>query len=388
MDPNDLAFTAATPTRYLTVPLLTWSSLILLCYWTAVRMGARDRIVMAMAIGCALILAFGNYKLRSWRAENEVPFADAQVTAMSIDTGLTDSELIARIFPSPEFIEIFMPPIQKDHLALFSHRHEEWLGKPLYEFGTVSDKQAAGQISYVAPVEGGLEVVGWVNSTDVRDPFPRVLLVNEKGQIIGWGRQPTASFPPDWLSLTTPKHEAWVGFANLKVPSRSVKAYALNRRNIAEIPGTATIPTIQAATRYQVGAPLKNITWQIDQTWAPNGIPVLPRFGWIPTTAPFSSWQGGDAKTGQITAEFAKPGNGCVSVGILHGPSSEGLSAEFVDADNGRSLGTVPFRDHDYLWSLWKIRPGSEVTRIRFVATDQGVNWGQWLAISDPLECH
>jgi hypothetical protein len=90
---------------------------------------------------------------------------------------------------------------------------------------------------------------------------------------------------------------------------------------------------------------------------------------------------------GQASVEFSTPKNGCMSMGVLHGPSVGGLSAKFIDIDTGKVLGDVPFREHDPLWSLWKINADQSVKRVRFAAKDDGKEWGQWLAVSGPLHC-
>ena len=388
MDPADPTFGSARVTRYLTVPFLNWAAVVLLCYWIAARL--RWRFVLAAGLSgfYTLFLLIGVYKLRSWQEANEVEFASAQVTAMSLDTGLADSELIARIFPSPEFLEVFLPPLKAQHMAIFSRHHEDWLGKSITQFGGVLNRTMPGQIVAIHPVEHGLEVVGWVNSNDVRDPSPRILLVNERGQVVGWGRRPSAGFPPDWLSPQTPEHESWVAFANLAIPSRSISAYAVVRRGVAPITGVRAVPALEGASRSDVDKAIPDVTWQMDKSWTLNETPTTPRFGWKPaTSAIYSSWQHRDENTGRIVAEFARPANGCVSMGVLHGPSAGGLAAQFLDADTGAVLGEFPFRDHDYLWSLWRVRASTNVKRIRFVASDNGKDWGQWLAITGPLSC-
>lgn len=389
MSPEDPTFGSARVTRYLTMPFLNWAAVVLLCYWISSRLGLRSVTPIGLTVAYTVFLLITGYKLRSWQEANEVLFGVHQVTAMTLDVGLTDEEMTARIFPQPEFLEILIAPLKAQHLAEFSRHHDEWLGKNLILFGGLLNEKMRGQITYIHPVEHGLEVVGWANSSDTRDPFPRIVLANEDGEVIGWGRRPNGSFPPDWLSSETPEREAWVAFANLAVPSQSVSAYAVTRRGVMPIAGPLRVPTVKGASRLDVDAPLTNVTWQMDKAWAESEIPTPPRFGWHPPTTPvYCSWQHRDDNTGRITAEFAAPASGCVAVGVLHGPSVGGLAAQFVDADTGTVLGDLPFRDHDALWSLWEVKPDSNVKRVRFVATDNGKDWGQWLAVSAPMSCH
>jgi len=390
MDLNDKTFLSPRAVRYITVPMLNWAAVVLLGYWISARAQWRILTARGMTLAYTLLLLIGMYKLRSWRETNEASFKDSQLAAMSIDVGLTDPELISRIFPSPAFLEIFMPAMKTQHLALFDKRHDEWLGTDMQtRFFKVLDAKMPGEISYVRPVEKGLEVVGWANSSDVRDPYPRILLANERGQVVGWGRRPGAGFPSDWLTLNTPEHESWVAYANLAIPSKTIGVYAVTRRGLMAIGSVQTVPPIQGAAKSEVGVAIKDVAWQMDKTWGLDGMPVATVWGWLPKTTPvYSSWQQRDENTGRLTAEAAMPANGCISMGVLHGPIADGLSAQFVDADTGAVLGDVPFRDHDYLWSLWKIKPGANVKRVKFVATDNGKGWGEWMAVSGPMECN
>ncbi len=387
MDPADPNFVAARVTRYLTVPFLNWAAVFLLSLWMSARLQWRILTTRRLLLGFSLLLLIGTYKLRSWQVINGAELANYQFAVLSLDSGLTDAEIIARIFPSPEFVDLYLPALKKNRIGIFCREHDKWFGQDLASFGAMQKAKIPGVITYTYPVEHGLEVVGWVNSDDARDPFPRIFLANERGQVVGFGRRPAAGFPADLRSLKTPEQESWVAFVNLAIPSRSVSAYAATRHVLAAIEGVATVPAFDAAAADDAGAPVENIVWHMDKTWALNGIPVLPVYGWLPSSAAYSSWHEHDENTGQIVAEFATPANGCVVLPVLHGPSIGGVSAQLVDADSGTVLADLPFRDRDALWSLWRVPLNSGMKRLRFVATDNGRDWGQWLAVSTPMSC-
>ncbi len=103
MDLNDKTFLSARAVRYITVPMLNWAAVILLGYWSAAHGRSRIFTARGMTLAYAILLMIGMYKLRSWRETNEAPFQDSQLAAMSIDVGLTDPELISRIFLRPLF---------------------------------------------------------------------------------------------------------------------------------------------------------------------------------------------------------------------------------------------------------------------------------------------
>jgi len=391
MDPGDRMYLGATAARYLTVPLLNWAAVVLLCFWAAARLHWRIFNAITLTVLYSVLIAIGTYKLRSWREANEVPLVDAQVAALNLDAGLNDWSLEARIFPSPEFVDTFLPPVRSQHLAMFRLRHDRWLGVKLSDFGDfLPEKRIAGAITHLAAVEKGTEVVGWVNTGDVRDPYPLILLANEKGQVVGWGRRPAAGFPSDWLTHDTPPREAWIAYANSAIPSKTISAWAVTghgkRHPVRPIEGVQMLPALQGASKSEVRGLIPDVALHMDKTWAQGEFPIPPRWGWQPPSGPYNSWQQRDDNTGQYTAEFAPPGNGCVSAGLLHGPSIGGLSAQFIDADTGTVLGDFPFREHDSVWSVWKVY--THVRRVRFVATDNGKEWGQWMAVSGPLFCN
>ncbi len=387
VDVNDPNFNAAKVTRYLTVPLLTWATLLLFCLWMSGRLKWRILTPRNLTIVFSLLLMLGFYKLKSWTKASSQDFADYQFAAMSLDLGLTDSQIDARIFPSPEFVTGFLPGLKANHLAVFYRSREKWLGQSVARFAGVQDTTAVGEIVYTYPVEHGVEVVGWVDSVDTRDPRPRILLANELGQIVGFGRHPPAGFPTDLRTSRTPDKESWVGFVNLRIPSRLISGYLVTPWGLRPMKGVSTLPTFQLASRDQVGVSIPSVQWRTDAIWAEDRLPVKPQFGWQPSAATYCSWSGHDENTGRATADFSTPANGCVVLPILHGPSIGGASAELVDADSAKVLAELPFRERDPLWTLWRVPVPDTTKRLRFVAVDNGKNGGQWLAVSAPLQC-
>lgn len=386
VDVNDPNFTAAKVTRYLTVPLLTWAALLLLCLWMSGRLKWRILTPRNLTVVFSLMLMLGFYKLKSWRQASAQDFADYQFAAMSLDLGLTDSQIDTRIFPSPEFVTGYLPGLKANHLAVFFRSRERWLGQSVERFGGVEDATATGEIVYTYPVEHGVEVVGWVDSVDGRDPRPRILLANESGKIVGFGWQPAAGFPADLHIFRTPDKQSWVGFINLRIPSRLISAYLVTRSGLLPQNGVSTLPTFQLASRDQVGESIPDVRWRTDAIWE-DRLPVKPQFGWQPSAPTYCSWSGHDENTGRAMADFSSPANGCVVLPILHGPSIGGASAELIDADSEKVLAEFPFRERDPLWTLWRVPVPSNAKRLRFLAVDNGKKGGQWLAVSAPLQC-
>ncbi len=172
MDLTDPNFTAAKVPRYLTVPLLNWAAFILLCLWAAAQLRSSRFVTPWLVVLGALLLLLGFRKLQSWQRENSHEFSESQAVAMSVDNGLRDEQLLSKIFPSPEFVLDKLPALEHDHLGLFYRDHQKWLGRGLVEYGRVSQDALPGAITYIYPVEGGVQLMGWINSDDVRNPLP------------------------------------------------------------------------------------------------------------------------------------------------------------------------------------------------------------------------
>jgi hypothetical protein len=128
-DPADLDFTAAKAGRYLTVPLLNWAAFLLLCLWMSANLRWRILTTKRLAVAFSLLLLAAFYKLRSWREENSRAFADYQWAALSVGNGLADSQILTRIFPSPEFVVALLPDLKKCRLALFYRDTGKWMGQ-------------------------------------------------------------------------------------------------------------------------------------------------------------------------------------------------------------------------------------------------------------------
>ncbi len=373
--------------RYLTVPTLTWVAVFLFLVWLSARLKWRGLSTRRLVVLLALFFALSFRKLRAWQEVYSREFADDQWAALSIENGLLDSEIIGRIFPSPEFLHQYLPEYKRQRLSTFHDDPEKWIGHKLRDFSKIRPNKIAGGIAYTYPVEGGVQVVGWVNADDGRDPYPRIIIGNEQGVIAGFGRRPNAAFPQELHTLKTPENESWVAFANLRVPSNRLTAYAVTRHGLEAIEGDVPVPAIEAAAADEVGPPIKDIVWHMNDAWAPGRLEYSPRYSWVPSVPPYGTWLLHGEKAGQITADFAAPSNGCVILPIMHGVAASREAAQLIDADTGRVLGDVPFRDWDLFWSVWRVKFDPSVKRLRFVGNSIGVLPAEWLAVSAPLEC-
>ena len=389
MDPNEATFSAAKPPRYITVPLMNWAVFILLSFWVTSR--SRFRLLSSPVLTCVFGVLLLMYlpKLRDWLALITEDYNEQQLAALSMENDVFDSNLLHKIFISPEFIMQYLPELRHQHLSIYYKGHDRWLGKPLAQFSRDLNTVIPGQITNTFPVYGGVEVMGWADGSLLRRTFTWVVLANERGQIIGFGKRLAAGFPAILVSDNTPPSLAWVGFTNLSIPAQSISAYAVDARRggLFRIAGSVPSPAVRSTSLEGTAGVVPGVTWQKDAIWS-DMLPARVIFGQTPPGVAYASWSGSDANQGQIVSStFPSPANSCLTLPVLHGPKGGGLSVEVIDAETGQSIASAPIQDGDTRWEFWRVPIFPAVHNLHVVARDNGKEWGEWLAIASPLTC-
>lgn len=390
MNPDDPSMISAKAPRYVTVPMVNWAVFIFLCFWALSEFRSRRSEVRAAAVAVALLLYLGFAGPRTWLRDAGRDFSEQQMAALSIEDGLRDPKLLAKTFPGAGFVLAYLPTLEKNKLSVFYKTRAGWIGKPATQFSSIHASIATGEIVSILPIRSGIELTGWVDDTTLRGPYTWVVLTNQDGRIVGFGKRLSAGFPPDVQSPRIPSALGWVGFVSTKQKVSTVSAYVLDSRKkwLVPIEGSAQIPPVQALAAEEVGAPLPKLRWQTDPSWTVNRLPQQVDFGPGPQPPIYVSWSGSDAGTGQaISSAFAPPANNCVVMPVLHGPSAEGLSVDLQDAATGASIASAPMQDSDMQWSYWRILVPPTAKQLKIVARDEGKGWGQWVGVADPFAC-
>jgi hypothetical protein len=244
-----------------------------------------------------------------------------------------------------------------------------------------------GEINYTFPVEHGVQVVGWADVSAARGPFRWLLLIDDQKRIVGFGEWLPAGFPSELRTAITPTQEAWVGFINSASAHShsSVRAAIVTRKGLVPLQGVANTSAIEAVSPLEIGPALPKVVWRSDGLAPPPGVRQAPKYGWLPGEPAYQIPPHGSGR--MLSSPFDAPTKGCVVVPILHGRFTRGLSAHLLDADSGKLLAELPFRDGDELWSAWRVRFPGEVKHLQIAATDDGRDFFQWIAVSAPLEC-
>ncbi len=387
MDTVDKDVAAARATRYLTMPLVNWAALLILVVWLSGRLKWRIVTVPRITVAVSICLLISMYKLRIWQKDAAEYFQHGQLAALSIDNGLVDSQLIERIFPSPEFVALYLPLLRRDRMALFYDDRQRWLGQSATRFGDLQAQNIPGEISYTFPAEHGAQVVGWADVSAARGPFRWLLLMDEQERVVGFGEWLPAGFPPELRTEITPTQEAWVGFINYAAaaPKSGIRAAVVTRKGLVPLRGVASVPSIEAASASEIGGVLPNVIWTGERLVSPTSVQQPPAYGWLPSEPAYRLPPHAAGRI--VSSPFDAPLKGCVVIPILHGNFTRGLSAHLLDSDSGKQLAELPFRDGDRLWSAWRVRFPSEVKHLRIAAADDGRDFFQWIVVSAPLSC-
>lgn len=381
MDATDPHYAGAEAARYLTLPVMSWAAFISACVWVATRLRGRS-FAWTVTVVFSVLLLLGFPKLRWWLRANQRPFIQRQLTSLAIENGITDNNLLAMIFPDPWFVRSRLPELRAAHLSIFSDEKRNPIGKALESFGPVIGNTADGRITYVFPVENGLEIAGFSNAPDAR----RILLSNENGRVLGFARALPAGFPSFIPPPSTSSAGNWVGFAGLRYPSRSVSAYAMTRAGLVAMGNAVQVPDQRPVSPAVMGDPIRPISWRIEPGGPSERIPAMPLSN--PPGAIYSTWRNGDAEQATIASSgFDVPANHCLILPVLVGPSTEPLSVNVLDGVSGQLVTGVPLQNESAGWAYWRIPIAQGVRSVRIVAVDRGSGWGQWLAIADPRAC-
>jgi hypothetical protein len=389
MDVNDPNFIAATASRYCTVPLANWAALVCALIWLAgrSRWGSILPLLLTMVVLFIATKFFLRLQSSPWFRGTQDMIADEQWAALSTENDLVGMEVKRILDSGPGNVDGNLQILRQNGAAFFGLREYSWLGNPVPANFIHIDPKRPGAVVYTVPVEGGVELVGW-SPLDARLEPEQFVLVDESKNIVGLGRRITADLPGSLASLNLPPSLHWVGFVNKRYGSKSVQTYIRGRRDRALIPigDQVLMPAIERVPPTAAGAPI-SLNFQLDAGWVKNQIPFHPPAD-PPPGAFYSSYAGSDSSVGHLTSDtFARPSDGCLVIATVHGPVTYGLSVKLINAATGQAIAELPLQTHPEGWSYWKIPVPVTATQLSIKADDNGSDWGEWLAVSQPYQC-
>ena len=388
MDPADSQFGGAKALRYITVPQMNWGVFVLFCLWVVWRARWSKQIGNLIAVGFMIWLALYLPKLKSWLDSDADFFAGGQMATLSVENGLRDKDLLTDIYPDPSLTSAGLLSLQQAKLSIYSYSRSSWLGKPVHLFAPIRNLMP-GAITEIAPVESGLQVTGWADTSQWKSPYRWIMLTDASGKIVGLGSRIPAGFPVTARSLNTPAPLGWVGFIPDKLQPAAVSAYVVDprKKNLFPLAVSKTTPPFKIVSPADLGSPIHSIQWKADIPGASSLVPLHIDSTMI--SAPIqSSWAGSDANVGAIASSvFSAPGNGCMILPVLHGPVGDQVSIVVRDIETGTAvIDQTLHRNDNQHWKFWRVqlRPAAKIS---IMARDEGNGWGEWVAVSSPYTC-
>ena len=388
MNPSDPYYQSPRATRYLLMATTYWAALVLVTIWIlAQRFGPLPSTAFAVIFALMMLRIFP--ELAIWYHGQKNAFADQQWAALALENGIMDQLTNSILFPDPGYVMRFNPVLRANHLAVFSTTEPYWLGRMLTDiYPNAAGNAHSGSVAYVFPLQEGFGVAGWTNERlSVVHPL-RFLLVNQAQRVVGLGEQLPAGLPDRFSSSGLRSKSAWVGFINPSFGSSSFSTYLIDphAKGIMPIGQATVIPPVRLVSRSGTGTELAGLQWQSSSGWVRNRVPPKIEVGDAPLGGFFSSWAGSDQSTGTLfSSVFAAPKDGCLIFPVIHGPSTDGLSEEVVDADTRQTILWVPL-GLGTTWQYLRLETTAS-RRLKVVARDNGRGWGQWLAVGTPSQC-
>jgi len=202
--------------RYMIVPILYWSSLLLLAL--DLSRGAGTRAVM-MAMVAPLIAVLTVYQ---WHAADDTSYLfDRKLGVLSYKIGLGRKELVPLIFVGYDRFLAEAAWAAANRVGVYGSL--PWLrdaGAVQFDRAHEDDRRCYGVLERIDPDPRGDRISGWAVSRSGSANL-LVLLVDREGRTVGYGV--TGATRHDLESKGLPSESGWVGFA--KVGSGRLTAY-------------------------------------------------------------------------------------------------------------------------------------------------------------------
>jgi hypothetical protein len=226
-----LGYDQATSSRYGTPGLLFWCALLLWAWILAGRHSPRRTLTTGAAIAAVAVLIAAQQSRLLRELERYVVQRYGAETALV--AGVDDEAAFRLIHPVPEIVRRAAERLRAERLSVFAPAYVDWMGRPLN--GTVhllAPERCVGFLdnATIQGVGAGrfASAHGWAWDTEERRRITRVLLADETGHIVGFGRGPlrrsdvprgTGGSVPDQLV-------GWAGHA-AAAPGATLRAFAL-----------------------------------------------------------------------------------------------------------------------------------------------------------------
>jgi hypothetical protein len=277
--------------------------------------------------------------------------------------------------------------------SVFTEPRAAWAGHNLAQIGPMRPGECQGAFDVLtrSPFGAldGLRAAGWAWDLKARRAARDVVLADDGGRVIGFGR--SGERRPDVRQLLRYPwsiDSGWVGIA--RVEPGGLHAFAvLHDGAVCEVgvKSAAALPPqlgIAAESSARVGPALATATFGGGPAWTLDGAPSAT--GRPPPEArAYSSWSGADKNTGFITFGPLNAAPAEIMIGLITGPDTTGQSILVKDADTSEVLGALqPIKTIAWTWVRLTLPDAARGRRVIIQGVDHGADWGQWMGVTDP----
>lgn len=213
-----LGYGQATSSRYGTPALLFWCALLLWAWLLAGRQGPRRTLATGAAIALVAVLIATQQSRLLRGLEGFVVQRYGAETALV--AGVDDEAAFRRIYPAPDIVRRAAERLRAERLSVFAPAYVEWMGRPLASTVRLSAPDRCRGFLDDAVLQGDgpgryATARGWAWDAVDRRRIDRVLLVDETGRIVGFGRGPLrrSDVPRGTGGAVPDRRVGWAGHA-------------------------------------------------------------------------------------------------------------------------------------------------------------------------------
>jgi hypothetical protein len=230
VNPADPTFLKARAVRYAMISLTFWASLVVLMGWLLTRLSRGRQYawhLAAAAMTAVLLVAVMGQQEASERA-GAARQAKAAEGAIGLETAVQDRQSLAEVYQNPTFVWQLTPVLQHKRLSIFAAGRQDWMGRQIGEpFNAGAAALCSGSMDAVTVVDNGFRVQGRAFDLRTHQPPEDIVLVNDRGTVVGLGATRAGGYPLAGPTRRPPSNVDWVAFARADRWSNGIQAYAV-----------------------------------------------------------------------------------------------------------------------------------------------------------------
>lgn len=300
--------------------------------------------------------------------------------------GVDDDGTLRFVYPDVSRLKRLISIAKSRDISAFAEVRPWRMGSKVATDRLVENDRCVGEVHRLEMVpetnNESYEVEGWSQERASGKSLRRLVFMTEGQEVIGYGTAINAArFRHPGL-----RAREWSGYVR-SAGGRQVVAFGvlpgdrLCRIASASVTGAPAIHSKAVELAALKGLSLVRADVRIEGQWAPNGQDPLIGKPSV-EAAVYGSWVGDDSHTGVLTYKAVRFRTPSAVLLIATGPDTHGIRIELVDAGRRDVLATLRPAVHRE-WGALELEIPQEIIgkSIDVLVHDEGVHWGQWLAV-------